>query len=386
MKTKYVRFIAKATALVTVLSMFASSAPARAATLTSMSDVMTRVKVSVLADHEFKFVTPTGVTAGQTIVVTFPSDFSIAASLNETDVDLAEGSSGTCSSATFTEKTLAASASGTTWGAARTSGTVFTFTSGTDTMTAGRCLRIRMGTNAVSGTTGDQQVTNATTGGSKTISIGGTMADSGTFAVAIVTDDQVSVTASVDPSLTFNVGAEASATACAGTFAGNGGTVALGTLTTGAVASSDASSVNHICSRVSTNAGSGAVVTVKSLNAALKSTSTPADTVASATATLAAGTSGYGLCAGSAGGDSGKDSTTPAGATPARASPFNGASCTSSGHDVGALTTAAQNVWTLATPSQNAFFRMYVKAAISATVPAHNDYTDTLTFVATGTF
>lgn len=385
MKTKYIRFVAKATAFVTVLSMFASIAPARAATLTSMSDVLTRLKVSVVADHELMFVTPTGVTAGQTIVVTFPSDFSIAASLNETDVDLAEGSTGTCSSATFTEKTLAATPSGTTWGAARTSATVFTFTSGTDTMTAGRCLRIRMGTNAVSGTTGDQQVTNATTPGSKTITLAAG-ADSGTFSVAIVTDDQVSVTASVDPSLTFNVGAEAAATACAGTFAGNGGTVALGTLTTGAVASSDASSVNHICSRVSTNAGSGAVVTVKSTNAALKSTSTPADVINSATATLAAGTSGYGLCAGSAGADSGRDSTTPAGATPARAAPFNGASCTSSGHDVGALTTAAQNVWTLATPSQNAFFRLYVKAAISATVPAHNDYTDTLTFVATGTF
>ncbi len=385
MKTKYLKLIAKATAFVTVLSMFASIAPARAATLTSMSDVLTRLKVSTLADHEFKFVTPTGVTAGQTIVITLPSDFSIAASLDFTDADLAEGSTGNCSSATFSEATLAAAPSGTTWGAVRTSALVYTFTSGTGTITAGRCVRVRIGTNAVTGATGDQQITNATTAGSKTVTVAAG-ADSGTFAVAIVTDDQVSVTASVDPSLTFNVGAEASATACAGTFAGNGGTVALGTLTTGAVASSDASSVNHICSRVSTNAGSGAVVTVKSTNAALKSTSTPADVINSATATLVAGTSGYGLCAGSAGADSGKDSTTPTGATPARVSPFNGTTCTSSGHDVGALTTSAQNAWTLSGPSQNAFFRMYVKAAISATVPAHNDYTDTLTFVATGTF
>lgn len=386
MKNQITKFIAKATAIITILSMFASVSPARAATLTQVSDVMTRLKVSALADHEIKFVTPTGVSAGQTIVFTLPSDFSIAAAFDFTDADLAEGSTGTCSSATFTETTLAAAPSGTTWGAVRTSATVFTFTSGTGTITAGRCVRIRLGTNAVSGTTGDQQITNATTAGSKSLTLGGTMADSATFAVAIVTDDQVSVTASVDPSLTFNVGAEASATACAGTFAGNGGTVALGTLTAGAVASSDASSVNHICSRVSTNAGAGAVVTVRSTNASLRSTSTPADQISSATATLVAGTSGYGLCAGSAGADSGRDSTTPAGAVPTRVSPFAGASCTSSGHDVGALTTSAQNVWTLSGPSQNAFFRMYVKAAISATVPAHNDYTDTLTFVATGTF
>jgi hypothetical protein len=210
--------------------------------------------------------------------------------------------------------------------------------------------------------------------------------DSGSGSVFITSDDQVNVTATVDPVLTFNVGAQAAATACDGTFAGAGGTVALGTLSTSAVASSDASSVPHICTRVTTNASGGASVTVKSLNASLRSTSVLADTIPSATATLAAGTQGYGICTGSAGGDSGRDSTTPVGATPSRSSPFNGASCTSSGHDVGALTTSAQNLWTIASASQNAFFRIYVKAAISPTTPAHNDYTDTLTFVATGTY
>jgi len=50
------------------------------------------------------------------------------------------------------------------------------------------------------------------------------------------------------------------------------------------------------------------------------------------------------------------------------------------------LTTNAQNVWSISAASQNAFARLYVKAAISGTVPAHTDYADTLTFVATGTF
>ena len=228
--------------------------------------------------------------------------------------------------------------------------------------------------------------TNPAGAGSKTITLGGSANITGSFAIAIVTDDQVSITASIDPSITFNVGAQASITACDGTFNGNGGLVALGTLTVGAVASSDAALVPHICTRVTTNASSGAAVTVSSANAALASIGTPLDTIASGTATLVPGTSGYGLCAGSAVGDSGKDATTPLGASPTRSAPFAGAACAAAGHDVGHLTVAAQNVWTLNAASQNAFFRLYVKAAIAGTVPAHTDYSDTLTFVATATF
>jgi hypothetical protein len=216
--------------------------------------------------------------------------------------------------------------------------------------------------------------------------LGGSAGITGTFAVTTVTDDQISITASIDPSITFNVGAQASGTACSGSFSGNGGTVALGSLTAGAVATSD-TSVSNICTRLTTNAGSGAVVTVKSLNAALKSTSTPTHAIASATATLTAGTSGYGLCVGSsgAGSETGKDATTPASATPTASAPFASA-CTTAAHNVGGLTTSTQSLWTLSDASQNAYFKVYVKAAISGTVPAHPDYADTLTFIATGTF
>jgi hypothetical protein len=139
---------------------------------------------------------------------------------------------------------------------------------------------------------------------------------------------------------------------------------------------------------VTTDASFGVAVTVRSLNAGLKSTSIPADTISSVPGTLVPGTQGYGLCVGSAGADSGKTDPSggPASAAPTRASPFNGASCTSSGHDVGALTTSAQSLWTTAGPTLNAFARIYVKAAISPTTPAHNDYADTLTFTATGTY
>jgi hypothetical protein len=158
--------------------------------------------------------------------------------------------------------------------------------------------------------------------------------------------------------------------------------VALGTLTTSAVATSD-TSVYNICSRLTTNSASGAVVTVQSLNSGLKSGT---DTIASTTATLTAGTSGYGICDSTIGGsDSGVDSTTPTGSTPVATAPFSSA-CTTSAHNVGGLNGTAQSIWSVAHASQNAYWKILVKAAISGTVPAHSDYADTLTFIATGTF
>ena len=209
--------------------------------------------------------------------------------------------------------------------------------------------------------------------------------DPGSATVIIVTDDGVTVNANVDPYLTFNVGTQAAATACDGSFSGNGGTLAFGILSAGAVTTSDAATVDHVCTRISTNATGGATVTVKSLNAGLKSTSASADVISSSTVTLIAGTPGYGLCVGSGVGDTGKDTTTPVSASPLASSPF-ASTCSTSAHNVGGLTVSAQNLWTLATSSQNAFARLFLKAAISATTPAHNDYTDTLTFVASGTY
>lgn len=339
-------------ALLAALVFQFGAASVNAAVATSMKDTLDRLKAAQTSvNHSVSLTLPSGgIPNTQTLTLTYASFTAFA---NNSPV-------ATCGAGTAT-----ASAGGTN---------VLTITgTGSGCSTSG-------GTLTVTGFTGTNPAA-----GTYIVTLAGSAGVTGTFALTIVTDDQVGVSASIDPSITFNVGSQSSGTACDTTFSGNGGTVALGALTTGAVTSSDAASVAHICTRVTTNAGSGAAVTVKSLNAALKSTSTPADVIASASATLTNGTSGYGVCAGSAGGDSGKDTTTPAGASPAAASPFNG-SCTNAAHAVGALTTGAQNIWTLAAASQNAFFRVYVKAAISGTVPAHSDYADTLTFVATGTF
>ena len=203
--------------------------------------------------------------------------------------------------------------------------------------------------------------------------------DPGEATVAILDNDQVMIASNVDPQLSFNVGATDS---CNEDFTGNGGTVALGTLDTGTVATSDKSSINHICTRLTANSTYGSVVTVRSANASLRSLSTPSDSIPSATATLAAGTEGYGICIGTETGHVGKRT----GDDPIPQSPFAPGTCNVGSLAVGGLTTGAQSIWTLPATAQDAFTRIFVKAAISSLTEAHDDYSDTLTFIATSTY
>jgi len=212
--------------------------------------------------------------------------------------------------------------------------------------------------------------------------------DPGEGAVTITSDDQVNVAFAVGPRLTFNVGAQSASTACDGTFVGNGGAVPLddGPISVTAVASSDVSTVKHICTRVSTNASGGATITVRNANGAsgMVSTESPTATITSATGTLTPGTQNYGICVGSGGSDTGNDAISGS-ASPVRASPYDG-SCSTTTHVVGGLSSTDVPLWTLAGPAQNAFARVFVKAAFSILAAAHPDYTDTLTFIATATF
>lgn len=169
---------------------------AYAAAITSASDTLSSQKVSTLANHDIQFTSPTGVASGQTIIITFPADFSIAAALDFTDIDVLDDA---------VNVTLAAAPSGATWGAVRTSATVITLTNGTTAVAVASVIRIKIGTNAVSQTTGVRQITNTTTGGNKAIAISGTFTDTGNITVNILTDDQVAVTATVDQSLTFTI-------------------------------------------------------------------------------------------------------------------------------------------------------------------------------------
>jgi hypothetical protein len=206
-----------------------------AANLTAMSDTMSRLQVSpVKSNHTIVFTTPSGVAALGKIKITFSANF--ASGLNSVafgDMDLLDNGS---------DLTLAGTCATTTWGAAVSVRTI-TFTSCTGTIVAGHTVTIKIGTNA---TGGSNQITNPSGSGSNIISLEVTDAsdvdiDTGKVAVPIMTADQVTVSATVDPSITSTL----STTTCA-----------LGTLT---------STSTGFCSysnTVDTNAASGYTATI----------------------------------------------------------------------------------------------------------------------------
>ncbi len=259
-------------------------------------------------------------------------------------------------------------------------GNVITIDPETDqALTAGFCMRLVWGTAATTGGTGSAStIVNATNvDDDDTIVIGGAFGDSGTITVDIIDDDQVTISASVNQTLTFDIDAEAD-------FGSDESsapyTVELGTLSTGSVTHSDSSSVKMIVLEAATNASGGLNVTVQNANGAsgLVSTSTPADTIASSTGTMAAGTSNYGLCVATAG---------LTGFIRA-AGTYDAAACAlaSATNPIRGLTTTPANIVTSSSVLASGHAEVVVNAAISGSVPAHADYADTLTFIGTATF
>lgn len=221
---------------------------AEAANVTSFSDTLSNSAPSVVSNHTIQFTTPTGVGAGETIVITFPAGFTGIGSLTEDDVDLDnEG----------TEEDLGAAAAGTTWGV-NASGQTVTITSGSDTIASNATVTIEIGTNATAGASGSNQITNPTAG-SYQIGVTAGSADSGFTRVAIV--DSVTVTASVDTLFTFTVAGVAGGQTVNGTTTGASTTATE--INFGALDVNTASTAAQDLS-VTTNARNGFVVTVQS--------------------------------------------------------------------------------------------------------------------------
>ena len=162
---------------------------------------------------------------------------------------------------------------------------------------------------------------------------------------------------------------------------GTATTIPLGTLTTATALGSNESTIPSIWSNLSTNAGSGVVVSVVSANGALKSTSTPADAIPSSTGTMTAGTANYGICIVSV--------AQTSGATLTRGTNFPSTTCshtTPAGNTVSAVTTSPQSLLTASSLINSGIAEIAVDAENNASTPAHTDYADTLTLIGTGTF
>jgi hypothetical protein len=137
-------------------------------------------------------MTPTGVGAGETIVIDFGAAGFDPSALDFNDIDFASSS----------EIVLAAAPSGGTWGAT-TSATAITLTSGTGVIDANATVTIKVGLNATFGSQGDTQIANPSTEGVYSFNISAGASDSGTVYVAILSS--VDVTANVDTNFSFTV-------------------------------------------------------------------------------------------------------------------------------------------------------------------------------------
>lgn len=329
--------------------------PSYAAALTSLSDTMSRLKVSENSDHTIKFTTPTGAgDVGDTITIAFPSDFSTT-SVDYTDIDLSYGAS----TGAETDATLAAAADATSWGAAfgGTGSRTLTLTHPTNAsngdIAASDKVIVEIGTVATGGVA-NAQIDNPTTNATFIIDIAGTFGDTGSIAVAILTEDQIPVTASVNPTITFTVATT---------------TLALGILDSGVIRTTTANNI-----AVGTNGSGGYTVTIKGAGSGSGDglyNAPAAKLISSTAATLSTGAEGY------------------------------GAQCQTSGSPSGSCA-AGYNYWATeqvgevglsyatfasygAKPAATDTFQIRVKASIATTTDA-GAYADTITVIGTANF
>ncbi len=363
--------------------------PAEGATLTSMSDTLSDSDLNVASNHTVKFTTPTGISAGQIIFYTFPTsvasnEFSSSSitALGIEDFDFVIGS---------TEQTVTSTFSGCS--GANTVGVTTTVSTASTTIQVEICTSnsaaasasttLEVGTNATAGgSSGNSQITNPSVAGSYTITIGGTQTDSGSLRVAII--DDVTVTATVGTSFTFTIAGVSSTVACAGvttSATSTATTIPFGTLST------TASSTLCQTLTVSTNSTNGFTVTVFA-NQTLTSgngddidyfqngnaTSVPSIwTAPSATLGSEATYGHWGISSEDVNLDTDTGSSTDAfvsGSTYKYVGNFS----------------SARNVFGHTGPVNSTSTKVAVAVEISALQEAANDYTATLTYIATPTF
>lgn len=223
---------------------------AEAANVTSFSDTLSDSTPSVAANHTIQFVTPTGLSAGEIISLTFPTGFTGIGSLVAADLDLAVNA--------VDEDLIDGAASGANWNV-NAAGQVIDIESGTDTIAPGATVTIEIGTNAWFTASGTNQITSPATSTSYEIGLTVGAGDTGKTRIAII--DSVTVTASVDTLFTFTVNGVSGGT-LVNTADTTGGDTTATAIPFG-VLDADTASTAAQNIEVSTNAANGFVVTVE---------------------------------------------------------------------------------------------------------------------------
>ena len=164
-----------------------------AATVTSANDYPSTLQTSQASNHRVLFTTPTGVSLGSTITLTFASSFDTS-SITEDDVDIADDG---------TDLTTAADCTGSEQASVVIVSDIVTITicaGDGGAIAATSAVTIEIGTNATSSGTGANQITNPSSTGNYYVALGGTFGDSGSIILPIGGDDSLSVTATVPSS------------------------------------------------------------------------------------------------------------------------------------------------------------------------------------------
>lgn len=223
---------------------------AEAAAVTNASDTLSDSAPSELSNHTIEFTTPNGLVSGQTIVLTFDGAFTFpVAGFDFNDIDLA----------TTTDEVLGAAAGANTWGVATTSNTITLTTPTNYGVASATAITIEIGSNATFGATGNSRITNPSATSSYPIGITAGQ-DSGEVLVAII--ENVTVSASIETVFDFTIAGVASGQ----TVNSSPTTTATGTTPTtlpfGTVTQGTSKTLAHDLS-ITTNAANGFSVTVE---------------------------------------------------------------------------------------------------------------------------
>jgi len=321
----------------------------QAAALLNMSDTMSSLKAETASSHTIKFTTPTGVSdAGKTIIVTFPDTGTTPFNFTDKAISTVTFTHG-ASTGEESEETLAAAPSETDWGAvfSGTQSRILTLTAPTDGIGTAEVAA----NDIIILTYDSTNSTNPSADASPyAIAISGTFGDSGSITVAIIADDQVAVTATVNPTMSFAISSN---------------TCALGTLDTSSVKDCDYTLA------VGTNAVNGAVITIQAVsdgtNAYLNKDGTPTSFINDIAndGTVTAGTEGYGIALeGGAGWTEAGDFSTDA--TP--------------------IPSAVTDILTIATPIASSVTSTVTHQAAIGDITEAGTYSQTVQYIATGTF
>lgn len=400
--------------LITILSLsilvvsggFYYANTAKASGLSSIRATLSTSSPSSDSNWELQFVTDTLVNENDTITIDIDTlgtlDQFDLTGITEDDVDILEdtdGSPNSCSG-TLTQELTAAAAASSTWAVtiATTTDTI-TLTAPTTAGTfiaASACIVVRIGTNATSSGTGANQINNpakvvADPGIADiydvAITFAGNSTNSGSGLVAVIAGVTVSV--SVDESLTFTLSGVASSSCTQGGTA----TAITTTSTTVPFGSSGLSSETFYkgCHDVivGTNASQGYTVSVQENRSLLSGTDTIDDTLCDAgdcTEVIAAGTTtawatatnnGFGYtCSGS-----------QCNAAFNSATEFSQFPCTGADAvcDAGAGAETATTPISHSTSTSAQTNRIVYKLSFDTVQPA-GDYSNTITYIATPTF